>query len=58
MAEKRGLSNECVCAGVERERNALSVAVNRVTAGKDDIKQVFGERVGNKTVIISDGAKG
>jgi transposase-like protein len=34
-AEKRGLSNEyiCVCAGVEREGNAISVAVNRATAG-------------------------
>jgi transposase-like protein len=59
-AERRGLSNEyiCVCAGVEREGNALPVAVNRATAGKDGIKQVFDERVGNKTVIISDGAKG
>jgi hypothetical protein len=48
----------CVCVGVEREGNAVSVAVNRATAGKDDIKQVFGKRIGSQTVIISDGAKG
>lgn len=60
VALKRGLSNEyiCICAGVERNGRSLSMAVNRATAGKDDINQVFGERVSEKTVILSDGTKG
>ena len=58
-ATKPGISNEyiCVCAGIERDGNALSLTVNRATAKKDDIEQVFGERVNNNTVILSDGAK-
>lgn len=58
-ATKPGLSNEyiCVCAGIEREGGAVSVAVNRAAAGKEDINNVFGERVSNGTVILSDGAK-
>lgn len=59
VAAKRGLSNEyiCVCAGVERDGDAVAVAVNRAAAGKDEISQVFGERVSEKTVLLSDGAK-
>jgi len=60
VATKRGLSNEyiCVCAGVERDGDAVASAVNRAVAGKEDIEQVFGERVSGKTIILSDGAKG
>ena len=60
VAKKPGLSNEyiCVCAGVEREGCAISEAVNRSVASKNDINEVFGERVGEKTVIVTDGAKG
>lgn len=60
VAAKRGLSSEyvCVCTGVEREGNAVALAVNRATAGQDDIDRVFGERVSKSTLILSDGAKG
>ena len=60
VAAKRGLSNEyiCVCAGVEREGRAISMAVNRAMANKGDIDLVIGERVSDKTVILADGAKG
>ena len=60
VAVKRGLSDEyiCVCAGVEREGNALSMSVNRATAGTEDIRQVFGNRISGKTIIVSDGSKG
>lgn len=60
VATKPGLSKEyvCVCAGVERDGRAISLAVNRSTASKEDIDQVFGDRVSNKTVVLSDGAKG
>ena len=59
VAKAPGLSSEyiCVCSGVEREGAAVAVAVNRGTAGKDDINQVFGDRVDNETMILSDGAK-
>jgi len=59
-AKKPGLSNEyiCVCAGVERDGDAISVAVNRSVASKEDINEVFGDRVSEKTVIVTDGAKG
>ncbi|GFP25746.1 hypothetical protein HKBW3S25_01227 [Candidatus Hakubella thermalkaliphila] len=60
VAAKPGLSNEyvCVCAGVERDGNAIAVAVNRARAGKEDIDRVLGERVSESTLILSDGAKG
>jgi transposase-like protein len=60
VAAKPGLSREyvCVCTGVERDGNAVAVAVNRAIAGKDDIDRVFGERVSKSTLVLSDGAKG
>ena len=60
VATKPGLSNEyvCVCTGIERDGNAVAVAVNRATASKDDIERVFGGRVDESTLILSDGAKG
>ena len=59
VAKNRGLSNEyiCICAGIEREGAAISMAVNRAKAGSDDIGRVLGERVSSKTLILSDGAK-
>jgi len=60
VATRPGVSHEyiCVCAGIERDGRAIATSVNRATAGKDDIEQVFGRHVGNTTVILSDGAKG
>lgn len=59
VAEKRGISNEyiCVCTGVEREGNSVALAVNRANAGKKDIDNVFGDRVSDLTLLLSDGAK-
>ena len=59
-AKKPGLSNEyiCVCAGVERNGDAMALAVNRSAASKRDIDEVFGERVDENTVILTDGANG
>lgn len=59
-ATKSGLSNEyiCICAGVEREGQALAMSVNRATAGSEDIRRVFGDRIDGKTVVIADGSKG
>jgi transposase-like protein len=54
VASKRGISDEyiCVCAGVEREGGAFSVAVNRASPGKDDIVRVFGGKVSSDTLIV------
>lgn len=59
VATKPGLSNEyvCICTGIERNGNAVAVAVNRAVASKEDIELVFGERVNKSTLILSDGAK-
>ncbi len=59
VASKPGLSNEyiCVCAGIERDGNAIAKAVNRANAGKDDIDKVFSEHVSESTLLLSDGAK-
>ncbi len=60
VAAKPGLSQEyvCVCTGVERDGNAVAVAVNRAMASKDDIDRVFGARVSPSTLVLSDGATG
>jgi len=57
VAKKPGLSNEyiCVCAGVERNGGALSMAVSRATAGSDDINKVFGGRIKGKVIAMTDG---
>jgi transposase-like protein len=59
VARKRGLSDEylCVCAGIERDGRAFSVAVNRASPTKDDIVRVFGDKVGADTLILCDGSK-
>jgi transposase-like protein len=59
VASKRGISDEyiCVCAGVERDGKAFSLSVNRALPTKDEIVQVFGDRVGSDTLILCDGSK-
>jgi hypothetical protein len=59
VAVKPGISNEyiCICTGTSRDGGAVAKAVNRATAGKDDIANVLGTRVSGKTVVLTDGAK-
>jgi len=58
-AQKRGISNEyiSICTGIERDGNAVAKSVTRATPSKEDIVSVFGERVGQKSLILCDGAK-
>lgn len=58
-ASKRGISDEyiCVCAAVERAGAAFGMAVNRATPSRDEILEVFGERVTSDTLLLCDGAK-
>jgi transposase-like protein len=57
VAAKRGISDEfiCVCTSVTGEGKNLSVAVNRATPSKQEILEVYGERLGEDTVILCDG---
>jgi transposase-like protein len=58
-AAKRGISNEyiCVCASVTGEAKNLSLAVNRATPSKEEILDVFGDRVDGNTALLCDGNK-
>jgi transposase-like protein len=59
-AQKRGISNECVCvcAAAERGGRAYSVAVNRAIPGKEEIFGVFGQKAGADALVLCDGGKG
>jgi len=59
-AKSPGLSDEyiCICTGVERGGQAISRAVNRAVVSKDEIEKVFSGRIGDNSVIITDGLKG
>jgi transposase-like protein len=59
VAGKRGISDEyiCVCAGIERDGGAFSMAVNRASPTKDEIMRVFGGKVSSQTLILCDGSK-
>lgn len=58
-ASKRGISDEyiCICAAVERDGAAFGTAVNRATPSKQEILEVFGNRVNANTLLLCDGAK-
>jgi len=57
VASKRGISDEyvCVCTSVTGDRKNVSVAINRATPSKQEILDVFGERVDENTVVLCDG---
>jgi transposase-like protein len=59
-AQKRGISNEYVsiCTGVERDGKVIAKTVNRATPSKEDISDVFGERIQKTALVLCDGAKG
>jgi len=58
-ATKPGLSDEyiCVCTSVTGSEQTVAVAVNRATPSKSEITEVFGDRIGEDTVILCDGNK-
>ena len=57
-ASRPGLSNEyiCVCTSVDSDNNCMAAAVNRAAPSKDEIEQVFGDKVTADTVILCDGS--
>ncbi len=56
-ATKRGISDEyiCVCTSVGDGNKCIATAGNRSTPSKEELNQVFGDRVGEDTIIRSDG---
>lgn len=59
VAKKRGISDEyiCVCTSVDSDNHCTTSIVNRATPSKEEIEQVFGDRVSSETVILCDGSK-
>jgi len=59
IASTRGLSNEqvCICTSVTSEGKVIAKAVNRATPSKDEIEQVFGNRIEDDTLLLADGNK-
>jgi transposase-like protein len=59
VASKRGISDEyiCVCTGVDADNRCTAAAVNRATPSKEEIAQVFADKVTPETVILCDGSK-
>ena len=60
VASRRGISDEyiCVCTSVTGEAKNVSIEVNRATPSKQEILDVFGERVSGSTVVLCDGNQG
>jgi len=58
-ASKRGLSNEqvCICTSVNGDNKCVAMTVNRAAPSKDELEQVFGNRIADDTVILCDGSK-
>ena len=56
-ASKPGISSEyvCVCTSVTGADEKVAVAVNRASPSNQEILDVFGERVNEKTIILCDG---
>lgn len=58
-ATKPGLSDEyvCLCTSVTSTGKIIAKAVNRATPSKEEIEQVFGERIEDDTLLLADGNK-
>jgi transposase-like protein len=59
VASKRGLSDEylCVCTSIDGRNQCRTSVVNRATPSKDEIVQVYADKVTPDTVILCDGSK-
>ena len=58
IASKRGISEEyiCVCTSVDSDNKCTTAVVNRASPSKEEIAQVFGDKVSADTVILCDGS--
>lgn len=58
-ASVAGLSSEqvCLCTGIRSDGKCIAESVNRATPSKDEIEQVFGNRLEEDTILLADGNK-
>jgi transposase-like protein len=58
-AQKRGISNEqiAICTGLDRAGNVLARTVNRATPSALELSEVFGEHIGEGSLVLTDGAQ-
>ncbi len=58
-ALKRGISNEfiCICSGAQRKSNVILRAVNRAKPSCTEVSEVFGGRIADGTLLLTDGLK-
>ena len=59
-AMKKGLSNEqvCICAGVQRQGNAIATTVNRAHPSKEELQKAFSSHIASGSLVLVDGLKG
>lgn len=58
-AQRRGVSNEqiAICTGVDRSGNVYAKSVNRATPSSEEIAEVFGERIEEGSLVLTDGSR-
>ena len=59
VASKRGISSEyiCICTSVSNDNHCTATSINRATPTQNELNQVFGKKVNQKTVLLCDGNK-
>jgi transposase-like protein len=58
-AQKRGISNEqiAICTGLDRAGKVLARTVNRATPSALEVSEVFGGRIEDGSLVLTDGAR-
>lgn len=58
-AQKRGVSNEqiAICTGVDRAGRVFAKTVNRATPSAEEVAEVFGGRIEEGSLVLTDGAR-
>jgi transposase-like protein len=59
VAQSPGISSEyiCICTATSRKSGAVAQTVNRAMPSSDNIREVFGDRMGADALMLCDGAK-
>ena len=58
-AQKRGISSEqiAICTGLDRTGRVFAQTVNRATPSSEEVAEVFGERIEEGSLVLTDGAR-
>ena len=59
IAQKRGISNEqiAICTGLDRTGRVFAKTVNRATPSSEEVAEVFGGRIEEGSLVLTDGAR-